>query len=110
MESQIRMTTFASSVVLIALTAGCAMQEQQTMQGLNQPINCRTAEGDIRVLQSEKANVVAQIAQGATAITPAGIVVGALTGTEATKLQVATGDYNAQIDTRIAQIRSKCGI
>jgi len=86
------------------------MQEQQTMQSMDQPINCRTAEGDIRVLQSEKANVVSQVAQGATAIAPAGIVVGVLTGTEATKLQVAAGDYNAQIDARIAQIRSKCKI
>ena len=110
MESRIRLTTVASSVALVALTAGCAMQEQQTMQSLNQPINCRTAEGDIRVLQSEKANALAQIAQGATAIAPAGIVVGVLTGTETTKLQVAAGDYNAQIDARIAQIRAKCGM
>jgi hypothetical protein len=49
-----------------------------------------------------------QIAQGVTAITPAGIVVGALAGSEGTKLQVASGDYNGMIDQRIAAIKSKC--
>ena len=99
----------AGSLVL-AFSAGCALQEQQNLQSLDQPINCRTAEGDIRVLQAEKANAIQQAANGVTAISPAGIVVGALTGTENTKIAVATGDYNNQIDARIAAIRAKCGV
>jgi hypothetical protein len=110
MNTRSRLATVAVGFAAIALTAGCAMQEQQTMQSLHQPINCATAEGDIRVLQSEKASAAAQVAQGVSAITPAGIVVGALTGTEGTKLQVAAGDYNAQIDQRIAAIKSKCKV
>jgi len=90
------------------LVAGCAMQEKQTMQSLNQPISCGTAEGDIRVLQSEKVHVAGQIASGLTAIAPAGIVMGVLTGTESTKLRVAAGDYNTKIDQRIAEIRTTC--
>lgn len=94
----------------LVLATGCAMQEQQTMQSLDQPINCATAQGDIRVLQSEKTHVAQQIASGATAIFPAGIVMGVLTGTESTKLQVASGDYNTMIDNRIAAIKAKCGV
>jgi hypothetical protein len=45
-----------------------------------------------------------------TAIAPAGIVLGILTGTEGTKLKVAVGDYNSKLDERIAQIKSTCGI
>ena len=56
------------------------------------------------MLQSEKANVVQRIAEGATSIYPAGLVMGILTGTESTKLQVAAGDYNAMIDNRIDEI------
>ncbi len=52
--------------------------------------------------------VASQVAQGVTAITPAGLVMGVVTGTEGTKLQVAAGDYNQQIDARIAAIKSKC--
>ncbi len=80
------------------------------MQSLQQPINCRTAEGDIRVLQSEKTHTAQQIASGVAAISPAGFVLGALTGTEGTKIQVASGDYNTMIDNRIAAIKATCGV
>ena len=38
-------------------SAGCALQEKRVEQSLTQPINCDIAEGDIRVLESEKAHV-----------------------------------------------------
>lgn len=110
MNDTLRPTTLACGLAVALLAAGCAMQEQQTMQSLKQPINCATAEGDIRVLQSEKAHAASQIAQGLTALAPAGIVVGVLTGTEGTKLRVAAGDYNTQIDQRIAAIKSTCRV
>ena len=104
--------SLAGASLIVPLLAGCAMQQQQVQESLDNPrrIDCRTADGDLRVLQSEKANVVQRIAEGATAIYPAGAVMGILAGTEGTKLQVATGDYNAQIDARIAEIKRKCGI
>jgi hypothetical protein len=94
--------------LIMMLAAGCAMQEKKTMESLNQPINRATAEGDIRVLQSEKTHVAQQVASGLGAIAPAGIVMGVLTGTESTELQVATGDYNTKIDERIKAIRATC--
>ena len=97
-------------LVIAVFVAGCVMQEKQTLQSLDQPINCATAEGDLRTLQGEKTHVAGQVAQGLTAIAPAGIVMGILTGTEGTKLRVAAGDYNSKIDARIAAIKSKCGI
>jgi hypothetical protein len=100
----------AHGLVIAALVSGCAMQEKQTLQSMDQPINCATAEGDIRVLQNEKTHVAGQIAQGLTAIAPAGIVMGILTGTETTKLRVAAGDYNSKIDARIAAIKARCGL
>lgn len=96
----------------LALAGGCAMQQQQVEQSLQNPgpINCRTAQGDLRVLQSEKANVAQRIAEGVTAIYPAGAVLGLIGGVEGTKLEVATGDYNDMIDQRIAQIKRTCGL
>jgi hypothetical protein len=101
---------FLSGAFFVTLAGGCAMQQQQVEQGLDRRIDCRTAPGDLRVLQSEKANVVQQMAEGATAIYPAGAVMGILMGTEATKIQVATGDYNARIDARIDEIKRVCGL
>ena len=108
----IGMSKRVGMVFVVAALSGCAMQQKQVEQDLQDPkrINCRTAEGDIRMLQSEKANVAQRIAEGATAIYPASLVVGVATGTEGTKLSVATGDYNDMIDARIADIRAKCGI
>jgi hypothetical protein len=88
------------------------MQQKQVEQNLANParIDCRTAEGDLRVLQSEKAHVAQRLVEGATSIYPAGAVMGILTGTELTKISVATGAYNDMIDNRMAQIRSTCGL
>src|SRR6187549_3787464 len=98
--------------VAVGLISGCAMQQSQVEQNLADPgrIDCRTAYGDLRVLQSEKADLAQRMVEGATAVYPAGAVMGVVTGTEFTKLSVATGDYNQMIDDRMAAIRRKCGI
>ncbi|MHC4187832.1 MAG: hypothetical protein ACYSRQ_06535 [Planctomycetota bacterium] len=95
---------------LLVVQCGCAGHKKEVVQSLDDPINCATAEADIRMLQHEKAHVGEQIASGVTAITPAGAVIGIATGTEGTKLQVATGEYDKMIDKRIAQIKEHCGI
>lgn len=98
-------------VVCLALTmASCAMQQKKVEKEMEQPINCATAEGDLRALEKEKAHVGEQIAEGVTAIVPMSLVVGVLTGTESTKFEVATGDYNKMIDKRIAEIKAQCNI
>ena len=98
-------------VIFAAMTlAGCAFQEKRVEQSLTQPINCDIAEGDIRVLESEKAHVGRQVVAGVTSIVPAGIVLGLVTGTTGTKFRVATGEYNKKIDERITDIKRTCGV
>ena len=98
------------TVLAIVLVAACAPITQQEKQSLAKPINCATAEGDLRVLQSEKTNVAQEIANGVTAIVPAGAVIGIITGTETDKFKVASGDYNKMIDQKIAEIKQTCGL
>jgi len=99
-------------VLQLALSSGCAFQQEKVEQGLKQPhpINCATADGDLRVLQSEKANVAERIAEGVTAVYPSSAIIGLVVGTEGTKLTVATGEYNKMIDARIAEIKRTCGV
>lgn len=101
-----------TSLLVLVVCAGCAFEQRKVEKQLRDPsaVNCATAQGDIRMLQGEKANVLQRIAEGATAIYPAGLVVGLATGTEGTKFQVAAGDYNDMIDRRIAEIKSDCGL
>ena len=106
------MTRIVRVLACGALVSACALQQKQVAQQLQSPgpVNCATAEGDLRVLQAEKASLAQRIAEGVSAVSPTGFVVGAAAGTEGTKVQVATGKYNTMIDARIAQIVQICGI
>jgi len=96
---------------LVMFLVACAAKDQKKVeQEMKQPINCATAEGDIRVLKHEKVHVAQQIAEGVTSIAPPGLILGEITGTQETKLKVSTGDYNKMIDERIAGIKEKCGV
>lgn len=99
-------------VLLLSVAGGCSFQQKKVEQELNEPppIHCATADGDIRVLQSEKANVAERMVEGVTAIYPASAVIGLIGGIEGTKLKVAIGEYNEQIEARIAQIEAKCDV
>ena len=93
---------------LVALSS-CAMQEKKqeaTAQAM--PVDCATAPGDLRVLNSEKASVVSMIGNGVSMVAPIGLVEGLVTRTEKTKFQVTTGEYNQALDTKIAQIKAAC--
>lgn len=96
---------------VVMLMPSCAVfKQKKVMEEMEEPINCETAEGDIRILQQEKAHVAQQILMGVTSIMPAGIVIGLITRTQKTKVRVAIGKYDKMIDERIAEIKEKCGV
>ena len=97
-------------LTVMSLVACGAKHQKEVEQEMKQPINCATAEGDIRVLKSEKAHVGQQIVEGVTSITPPGFIMGVVSGTEKEKLKVGVGEYNEMIDKRIAEIKVKCGV
>lgn len=99
-----------SLMVALGLASGCTGKSPEGQRALKQGVNCRTAAGDIRVLEAEKVHVAEQIVHGITAITPAGLVLGILTGTEDDKIEVAIGEYDRQLDAKIAEIKRTCGI
>ena len=96
--------------VVMLMPACGAFKAKKVEKEMKQPINCAHAEGDIRVLQSEKAHVASEVANGVTAIIPASLVIGLVTLTEGEKVRIATGEYNKAIDKRIAEIKSQCGV
>lgn len=101
---------FTILAVSVVFCGGCSKQYKEKEAALDQPINCATAEGDIRVLQSEKTHVGEQIKAGVTSIIPVSLIGGVATGTADTKAEIATGKYNEMIDEKIMQIRETCGI
>ena len=98
------------SIGCLILLGACAPISDEAKKTLKQPVNCATGEGDLRLLEHERTHVIGRVAQGVTAITPAGIVIGVVTGTEVDKLKVAVGHYNDLIDKKEAEIRAACGL
>ena len=99
------------SVLVTGVYAGDTQAEKEAKQieaNLNAPIDCRTAEGDIRVLMSEKAHASEQASKGVTSIVPVGLVINVVQGDEDESLSIATGHYDKLIDDKIAQIKKKC--
>ncbi len=74
------------------------------------PINCATAEGDLRAIASEKKHAQDQQLESVAAITPAGALLGLVTGTENKRLQMLSGDYVKELDQRAADIKATCGL
>ena len=101
-----------ASLLVFGSLGGCALRQKEVMKEASTavPVDCRYAEGDLRILQNEKAYLVERAAEGFTAVTPAGAILGVLTGTELTKLEVAIGVYDQKLDERIYQIRTTCGL
>jgi hypothetical protein len=93
----------------MVVVSGCAIQEKKDLAAAEaMPINCKVAPGDLRVLNSEKASTAARVGNGISMIAPIGLVAGLVTGTEETKYQVTTDEYNKALDTKIAQIKAAC--
>jgi hypothetical protein len=98
-------------VIFLSATLGaCASNYKKVEQSAKEPVNCATAEADLRVLESEKVHTAEQIAAGVSTILPIGLVAGLVTGTEKSKFHVATGDYNDMLDKKIAEIKQTCGL
>lgn len=96
--------------VLVSASSASSADYKKGEADVKKPVNCATAEADIRVLNSEKAHAAEQLADGVTAIMPIGLVFSTLTGTEGSKASVATGEYNKMLDDKIAEIKKQCGV
>jgi len=102
-----------SLIILLSLViSGCVFHREQVEEDIQSSpaVNCSSASNDLKILEDEKVGLVGQIASGATMVTPAGLVIGILTGTIDTKFRVAVGEYNNMLDERIAKIKSTCGL
>lgn len=105
------MLSFAISAPLVAVAqTQSAQANDDGIPAATAPINCATAEGDIRALNGEKDYAKTHRLQEATALVPSGMLLGIVTGTESKKLQMLSPEYTKHIDARIAAIEAKCGI
>jgi len=106
----IKITAVGVLVIGLAMVVGgCEIKTKKTAQQVKEmPIDCATADGDLRMLEGEKKSTMQRISSGVRMVVPAGFVVGLVTRTQRTKYQVASGDYNKMLDDKIAEIKQAC--
>lgn len=103
-----KLVTFSIAMLIVG---GCSSPNtKQAQQDMAKPVNCATAEGDIRALNAEKAHTSQEIAAGVTSIVPIGAVANMAQGKEGETFKVGTGEYNKALDKKIAEIKKACGI
>ena len=106
-------------IALLLLCVACSQRKdisprpsisEDSIISLDKEINCRTARSDIEILENEKASVGKQILSGVRSVVPFAAVAAIIMGDYRERVQVATGQYNDDIESKISEIKSSCGI
>ena len=98
------------AVAGLVFASSCASKYAKVEDSFAQPINCSTAQVDIRALEEDKVSKTTEAATGVSYALPTTIFMGAITGTGGATYDVGTGAYNQKIDERIDRIRSTCKV
>ena len=118
MNATMKYLTVVLLSALLYVTAGCNRPNLSPMPSITDqakaditaPINCSRARQDIAILEGEKASIAKEIAAGARSIIPFSAAAGILLGDYRDRVQVATGQYNSDIEAKISLIRAQCGL
>jgi len=73
-------------------------------------VNCQTARQDVSVLERERASTLKQISSGVGSVVPISAAVRVLSGNYRDGVTVASGQYNKDLEARIALIKRTCGL
>ena len=96
-------------LAILCLVPACSPVSYEGKQALEEPVDCMTAEQDMKTLEDERASVAKQIVVGASNIIPVGAVVRLLRGQWTEGAKVAVGDYNARLEQKMREIHRYCG-
>lgn len=114
-----RSTTRSILVLSLAFAAACGHRQNlsprpsisdEAKAKMNKPVNCATAKQDIDALEEEKASVAKQIVSGVRMVVPFAAAGGLLMGDYEDRAAVSSGEYNADLQAKIDQIKLTCGI
>ncbi len=95
------------AVLVSLVTVGGAVAKPDPKR---HPVNCATAQGDLRAIAAERKHAQDQQLESVVALTPAGALLGLIAGNENKKLEMLSGDYVDQLNQRGAEIKSTCGL
>ncbi|WP_377188123.1 hypothetical protein [Ruegeria meonggei] len=103
----IKAMVLAAALGVFSISSGSVLADTKPDR---HPVNCATAEGDLRAIAAEKKHAQDQQVESVISILPAGALLGLVTGTEDKRLSMLSGDYVKALDERAAEIKSTCGV
>jgi len=83
---------------------------EEAKADLKRPVDCHHAKRDLKVLEEEKASIAKQVLSGVRSLMPIAVVAGILMGDYGDRVEVATGQYNSDIEAKINQIKTACNL
>jgi len=102
------------AIFLSTLVSGCLPFKKaisnQAEYDLIKPINCATAKEDIKVLQGEKSSLEEQAKSGVGMVVPVAAARAILHGDYRNRKEVLSGEYNADLDAKIKEIKNRCNL
>ena len=84
--------------------------DPKTKAALAAKVNCQTAPNDIALLEKEKASTLGQLKHGVKSVLPVTAAVRVLSGNYRDGVDVAAGQYNSDLEAKIASIKTTCNI
>jgi len=95
---------------LLLFLVSCAAISDEARYYMDKPIDCSTAEADIKSLEGAKASAAKQAASSVNMISPGPAVIAIVRKDWANHKKVATGKYNRAIDEKITELQHACNI
>ena len=98
-------------IALAALLVGCATSSHDERASLlAEPVNCESAEADIAALEAAMPSRRERALSAVQTVTPVGAVSGVATGSYRDRASVLTGRTQGELNARIEEIETTCGI
>ena len=96
---------------LAALLVGCATSNHDERASLlAEPVDCEAAEADIAALEAAMPSRRERALSAVQTVTPIGAVSGVATGSYRDRAGVLTGRTQGELEARIEEIETTCGI
>ena len=99
-----------SASATLLLLGACASIPEEEKALLAAPVDCARAPEQIVALQAARPNDLRKLQAVGSTIGAAGLAVGVATNDIADRRRIASGEYGAEIDARIALVREICAL
>ena len=99
------------SLAMLVLLGACATSSHDERASLlAEPVNCESAEADIAALEAAMPSRRERALSAVQTVTPVGAVSGVATGSYRDRASVLTGRTQGELNARIEEIETTCGI